>query len=128
MHDADASGGASAGDVLAYLDDSPVALRVAGLAAAREGLALECHATPESLLAREGPPLRAVLLDVDLGGALDGPAVAHALRRENPALPVAFFTAEDVSERTAALSELGPVFAKPGALGDALRWLARHAG
>jgi CheY-like chemotaxis protein len=115
------------GEVLAYLDDSPVALRVARLAASREGIALECHETAEALLGRVGPALRAVLLDVDLGGPMDGPEVARALRQVDPALPVAFFTAEDVGGRTRSLENLGPVFAKPGGLVDALRWLARHA-
>ena len=74
-----ASSPRATGEVLAYLDDSPVALRVARLAASREGIALECHETPEALLGRVGPALRALLLDVDLGGPMDGPEVARAL-------------------------------------------------
>ncbi len=108
---------------LAYLDDSVLALRQVRKAAAARGVMLECYESPEELLAREGePPLTAVLLDVDLGGDVDGPTVAERLRRENSALAVAFFTAADAAERAIAFAAIGPVFDKGTDLDAVLRW------
>jgi DNA-binding response OmpR family regulator len=108
---------------LAYLDDSVLALRQVRKAAAARGVMLECYERPEELLAREGdPPLTAVLLDVDLGGDLDGPSVAERLRRANRAIAVAFFTAADAPERAITLAALGPVFDKGTDLDAVLRW------
>jgi CheY-like chemotaxis protein len=109
---------------VAYLDDSVIALRQVRRQLHERGLLLECYASPDELLAREGEPkLVAVLLDVDLGGDVDGPEVARRLRAGDAQLEVAFFTAIDAKSRAASLGALGPVFDKSTALAEAVAWL-----
>jgi CheY-like chemotaxis protein len=109
-------------------DDSPVArLSVTRPLRADGREVLEATSAADALAHAPGAKaLACALLDLDLGDG-DGAAVAIALRREDPALPIAFFSASvsgDVVERARAI---GPIFAKPAALADALAWIAQHA-
>jgi len=109
---------------LAYLDDSVVALRQVRKTLSNQGILIECYTDADELLARDsGPTLRAVLLDVDLGGSVDGPAVAAQLRAKQPTLEIAFFTAVDAKTRADELRALGPVFDKTSQLEEAVAWL-----
>ena len=114
---------------LAYLDDSVVALRQLRKAAAHKGALVECFTDPEAILERAAfdPALVAVLLDVDLGDGVDGPAVAARLRERCPTVAVAFFTAERSVERARTLAHLGPVFDKGSDLDAVVRWFVEHA-
>jgi hypothetical protein len=109
---------------LAYLDDSVVALRQVRKQAGLRGVLVECFSDLDLFVGRMSadPPLHAVLLDVDLGGAVDGPAVAERLRAAIPAVKIAFFTAEKSDERARQLTHLGPVFDKHRDLPAVLAW------
>ena len=107
----------------AYVDDSAVSLRALRKALSPHHLVLETYSTAQEILKRsEEIPLVAVLLDVDLGGSVDGVAVSKALRAQYPAIKIAFFTAEAVNARVDALTELGPVFNKHTGLDRVVDW------
>jgi hypothetical protein len=110
---------------LAYLDDSVVALRQVRKAAAARGVLIECFSDADDLFARltAEPPVRAALLDVDIGDAIDGPTVGRRLRLLVPSIALAFFTAERSAERAQALADLGPVFDKARDVAAVVAWL-----
>ncbi|MBL8683394.1 MAG: response regulator [Myxococcales bacterium] len=109
---------------LAYLDDSVIALRQVRRALSGAGIFIECYTEASELLERDRQPaLSAVLLDVDLGGNIDGPSVAAHLRDAQPTIEIAFFTAVDATTRSEELRSVGLVFDKSGGLDDAVRWL-----
>ncbi len=109
---------------LAYLDDSVIALRQVRRALAQHGALVECFSDPAALIERAPaePPLVGVLLDVDLGETVDGPAIARQLRAMLPSVAIAFFTAERSEERARSLGELGPVFDKGRDLDGVVQW------
>ncbi len=107
----------------AYVDDSEVSLRALRKALAPHHLVLETYSTAQAIVKRpDEVPLIAVLLDVDLGGSVDGVAVSKALRAQYPSVNIAFFTADDVKTRAAALAELGTVFSKHKGLDPVVDW------
>lgn len=114
---------------VAYLDDSVVALRKVRKQAASRGVLVECYSDVHTFVARmsERPALRAVLLDIDLGAAVDGPTVAERLRAAIPSVHMAFFTAEKSDDEARRLAHLGPVFDKHHELSAVLDWIAAHA-
>lgn len=113
---------------LAYLDDSSVSLRALRRAMGTRSISLETYDTAQALLNRPTDvPLRAVLLDVDLGGSVDGVAVAKALRGQYPEVAIAFFTGADVDQRAIALRDLGSVFNKQLGLDEAVQWFVSVA-
>lgn len=114
---------------LAYLDDSVVALRHVRKQAGLKGVLVECFSDLDVFVARWNaePSLHAVLLDVDLGGAVDGPAVAERLRARNPAVHIAFFTAEKSDARAQQLAHIGPVFDKQRDIEAVLAWFSARA-
>jgi DNA-binding response OmpR family regulator len=62
------------------------------------------------------------LLDLDLGDG-DGVDVAELLRVHQPTLPVAFFSGGAPADIVARARALGPIFAKPDDLEDAMAWV-----
>jgi len=54
-----------------------------------------CATGEEALAACLASPPQAILMDVQLGGELDGIATAVAIRREIPRLPVVFYSIQD---------------------------------
>jgi CheY-like chemotaxis protein len=67
------------------------------------------------------------LLDLDLGEARDGTDLAQDLRAARPDLPLAFFSASAAEGSVARATALGPVFAKPAQLDDAIAWVRANA-
>jgi DNA-binding response OmpR family regulator len=69
-------------------------LREAGfdvLSVPRSGEALE-------IIDAQDPPYRVLLTDIDLGGSIDGWALAHRARELNPALPVVYMSGKSAVE------------------------------
>ena len=66
------------------------------------------------------------LLDLDLGDG-DGVDVAELLRVHQPDLPVAFFSGGALPALMMRARALGPVFAKPDELEDAVAWAVASA-
>jgi CheY-like chemotaxis protein len=69
-------------------------------------------------------PLRlsAALLDIELGDGL-GTELAERLRLAAPALPIAFLTAGTSEGQLDRAQRLGPVFAKPAGMREAVAWI-----
>jgi DNA-binding response OmpR family regulator len=108
---------------LVYLDDSAVALKAMRKALVADGLVLEAYQTADALLQRSREvALVAALLDIDLGGSVDGVQVARALKQIWPSVQLAFFTAEDFAHRAETLRDLGRVFDKHLGPDEAIEW------
>jgi DNA-binding response OmpR family regulator len=68
------------------------------------------------------------LLDLDLGPGPDGCDLAQALRKARAELPIAFFSSSSTEPQLARARQLGPVFAKPAQIDEAIAWTKRAAG
>jgi DNA-binding response OmpR family regulator len=66
------------------------------------------------------------LLDLDLGD-LDGGHLALALRAARADLPIAFFSGSAAHEVVERASAVGPIFAKPAQLEEAIAWVRANA-
>jgi CheY-like chemotaxis protein len=84
-------------------------------------LLCDCGASAKAVDAAQ---LSCALLDLDLGDGT-GTEVAASLRAVRPELPIAFFSGSATAQPAA--QALGPVFAKPDELEDAIAWVCGHA-
>jgi two-component system cell cycle sensor histidine kinase/response regulator CckA len=94
------------------VDDSPVARRVLARRLASEGFVV--HEESSAVAAREmdAHVLACAIIDLELHDG-DGSDLAAGLRRKQPSLPIAFFTAGASSSILARARAHGPVFMKP---------------
>ncbi|MGH7282081.1 MAG: response regulator [Polyangiaceae bacterium] len=69
--------------------------------------------------------VHAALLDIDLGDG-DGVSLARVMHAKHPALPIAFFTAEDGTALALEAAKIGAVFAKNQA-DEAATWALASA-
>ena len=114
---------------------SPLVLVADDSAVARLSLVRRLHAEGLNVLERESSRaarvvdatlLACALLDLDLGDG-NGLDVATALRAKRPDLPVAFFSGGAHEDLEARARQVGPLFAKPEGLDDAVLWVVAHA-
>jgi CheY-like chemotaxis protein len=82
--------------------------------------------TAASAAAVDPSDLACALLDLDLGDGW-GTDVAEELRAKHASLPIAFFTTTTTGEALDRARALGPVFAKPSELEDAVAWVRQRA-
>lgn len=101
-------------------DDSPVARYTLLRELRKQGIEAACVGSAAEALSFERD-VTCAILDLDLGDAL-GTEVAIRLREKRPDVPIAFFTS---SCETALAETLGPVFAKPADLAEAVAWVSR---
>jgi FixJ family two-component response regulator len=113
---------------VAYIDDSAMALQSMRRALYTHGLLLETYSSFRDFLSRDDQPLRAVLLDMDLGSEQTGFDLAVHVRTKHPHCPIAFLTSETNAESLARATEWGCVFTKDKDLNAAVQWLLSHAG
>lgn len=113
---------------LVYVDDSATARQTMRRALYAHAMLLEAYESIDALRARRDTrPIRAALLDVDLGGGVTGLDVAREILASNPAVHIAFITAGGSAERRAQLAPHGPMFDKARELRDAVDWLVSFA-
>jgi DNA-binding NtrC family response regulator len=110
-----------------FVDDSAVvriALKYRLLARGLEVVVLGSVAEAAGV---RGSSFAAALLDIEIGDGY-GPDLAVRLRKEAPALPIAFLTAGGTVEILAAAARLGPVFSKTSEVDEAVLWIVEAAG
>lgn len=107
-----------------FLDDSPLARARTSRLILAEGIDVEVCASLADVDAVDPSTLRAALLDLEVGDER-GTDAAERLRREVPALPIAFLTATTDGELVAHARSFGPVFDKLTELEKAIGWLVR---
>ncbi len=113
---------------LVYVDDSGTARQAMRRALYEHAMLLEAYESLDALRARPAvPPIRAALLDVDLGGDVTGLDVAREILATYPSAHIAFITAEISAERRALLAPHGRVFDKASEIADAIEWLVACA-
>jgi CheY-like chemotaxis protein len=107
------------------VDDSTVARRA--LVKKLEGRFEVVEAASKAEACSVGDAFACAVLDLELGDGL-GTEVARALHATRPGLPIAFFTSEPLAPAALDAQHMGPVFAKPAALGEVAAWVAHTAG
>jgi len=108
-------------------DDSALARRAIASKVSAAGLAVVEGESAVLDAAVDVAGLACALVDLDLGDG-DGTQLASELRRQSPALPIAFFTGGAPEAVLARAKEYGPVFFKPAELDRAIDWITRNAG
>jgi CheY-like chemotaxis protein len=102
-------------------DDSAVARRVLARALADAGFAVVEAGSVAEAAAVDADALDAAVLDLELEDG-DGVAIAEALRRARPDLPLAFFSAGASRALRDRATTLGPVYAKPDEADRVIAW------
>jgi DNA-binding response OmpR family regulator len=105
-------------------DDSLLTRGILSARIAKAGFEVLLCNSVASAEAVDATQLSCALLDLDLGDG-EGTEVAATLRAVSPELPIAFFSGSATAQPNA--QALGPVFAKPDELEDAVRWVCTHA-
>jgi CheY-like chemotaxis protein len=108
------------------VDDSTVAQSILANRVEAEGLEVTLASSAAGALAFDPDQLSCALLDLDLGDG-DGTQVATTLRALRPDLPVAFFSGSVAKDLLARARVLGPVFAKPDDIDQAIAWICANA-
>lgn len=105
-----------------FVDDSPLVRVSAARLLGERGLAVTALGSHSETLDVDAQSFAAALLDLDLGDGL-GTDVAARLRRDAPALPIAFLTAGGAPPVLDEARRLGPVFSKIGDVEAAIQWI-----
>lgn len=103
-------------------DDSAVARLTLVREVRAAGIEVVEHESARTASAVDARDLACALLDLELGDG-DGTDVASCLRSACAELPVAFFSSATEGELLVRARAIGPVFAKPQELGDAVAWV-----
>lgn len=103
-------------------DDSAVARLTVAREVRAAGLDVIEHESAAAASAVDARDVACALLDLELGDG-HGTDVASRLRSARAELPVAFFSSATDGDLVVHARTIGPVFAKPHELGDAVAWV-----
>ena len=109
-----------------FVDDSALARAATSRLLGARGLAVTALGSNAEAAFVDPSAFSAALLDIELGDGL-GTDVAERLRRDAPALPIAFLTGggpPTVLDRAACF---GPVFSKVSDVEEAVSWIEQAA-
>ena len=107
-------------------DDSPVARLSITREVRAKGLAVVERESAAGASTVDPTTIACALLDLELGDGV-GTDVAARLRSSRADLPVAFFSSASSGDLLDRARALGPVFAKPAELADAIAWVIANA-
>lgn len=113
-------------DRILVADDSAVARAAVARELAHDAVSLVEAASLRDGLGVDAGALEGAVLDLDLGDG-SGVTLAQALRKAAPDLPIAFFS-DSASHAAAEARAIGPLFQKPGDLGDLIAWVRALRG
>ena len=109
-------------------DDSPVARYMLTRRLRAEGFEVIEQETAAVPAANVVTQLACALLDIDMGRGEDGRELAKGLRAVREGLPIGFFTGSSDPAVVDSAREMGPVFAKPGEVERAMKWVRERVG